>query len=83
MSHQSRAPTMSGPATYVIRVRGALEPEWSDRLGGMAIAVHCAPDGPVTTLSGQLPDQAALHGVLMGLYGLGLPVLSVEAVAAI
>jgi hypothetical protein len=48
----------------------------------MAIAVHDTPHGPVTALAGQLPDQAALHGVLMGLYSLGLPVLTVEAVEA-
>lgn len=33
---------------------------------------------PVTTLVGQLRDQAALFGVLNSLYELHLPILSVE-----
>ncbi|HSN75491.1 MAG TPA: hypothetical protein VL334_10475, partial [Anaerolineae bacterium] len=35
---------------------------------------------PVTVLSGQFQDQAALAGVLNTLYDLGLPLLSVECV---
>jgi len=64
---------------YVIMVRGALEPSWSIRLSGMAIAVYEMPDGPRTTLAGVLIDQAALQGVLKTLYDLGLPVLSVTS----
>jgi hypothetical protein len=37
---------------------------------------------PVTELTGQLMDQAALYGVLVTLYNLGLPLLSVECRAA-
>jgi hypothetical protein len=66
------------PATYQISVQGLIDPDWSDRLGGMTIGLvteEACP--PVTTLKGELSDQAALAGVLNTLYELHLPVLSV------
>jgi hypothetical protein len=71
--------TLDTPATYQIRVRGYLDGSWSDRLGGLAIIPTSEEDGTtVTTLHGQLRDQAALAGVLSALYNLQLPLLSVE-----
>lgn len=67
------------PATYRIRVKGYLDSSWSDRLSGLTISQSSQEDVPeVTTLYGQLLDQAALAGVLSALYGLHLPILSVE-----
>jgi len=67
------------PATYRIRIQGKLDPNWEDRLGGMAITADTAADKlPVTILVGHLADQAALSGVLNSLYELHLPLLSVE-----
>ena len=66
------------PATYQISVQGRIDPDWSDRLSGMTIGLireEACP--PVTTLKGELSDQAALVGVLNTLYELHLPVLSV------
>ena len=34
---------------------------------------------PITLLSGELPDQSALHGVLHALLELHLPILSTES----
>ena len=69
------------PATYRIRVKGYLEDRWSDRLGDMTIEVTKQAEGArETTLVGRLADQAALLGVLNALYGLHLPLLSVELV---
>lgn len=66
------------PATYQIRVWGWLDASWSDRLAGMHISVsYLGKDPPITKLTGTLPDQAALSGVLNRLYDLGLPVISV------
>ena len=71
--------TLDTPATYRIRVKGHLDSSWSDRLGGLAITSKSRDDGPtVTALHGELLDQAALAGVLSALYGLHLPLLSVE-----
>ncbi len=74
--------TFDGPAIYRIRVQGRIPARWSDRLEGMAIETASADAGPpVTTLEGQLLDQASLTGVLNTLYELHLPVLSVECLA--
>ncbi len=60
---------------YVIRVRGHLDPYWSDALGGLKITHTESGD---TLLSGCLPDQGALHGVLGRIRDLGLPLLAVN-----
>lgn len=58
-----------------IRARGHLDPAWGDRLAGLRIA-HEA-DG-ASLIVGTLPDQAALHGVLLHLMRLGLALLALE-----
>jgi len=71
-----------GSAVYQIVVQGRLDEGMSDRLGGMRIEV--AGEGgttTVTTLVGQLRDQAELSGVLNTLYELHLPILAVENVS--
>ena len=71
--------TLDTPATYRIRVKGHLDISWSDCLSGLTISRSGQGDEPVvTTLYGQVLDQAALAGVLNALYGLHLPLLSVE-----
>jgi hypothetical protein len=68
-----------GPATYQVRVQGILDSQWSDLLGGMNITTDYRVDAqPVTILTGRLPDQSALAGVLSALHDLGLSLLSVE-----
>jgi hypothetical protein len=67
------------PATYHIGVQGHIPARWCDRLEGMTITERSSEAEPaVTTLLGELSDQAALAGVLNTLYELHLPVLSVE-----
>jgi len=66
------------PAIYQINVQGRIDPEWSDRMAGMKIYKSSEqPDLPITTLDGELSDQAALLGVLNSLYELHLPIISV------
>ena len=64
------------PASYRICVKGQLDQSMVDYLQGLAII----EDGneSLTTLSGKLPDQAALLGVLNSLYNMALPIVSVE-----
>ena len=70
------------PATYKIRVKGYRDSSWSDRRSGLAISRSSQEDElVVTTLYGRLADQAALAGVLSALYGLHLPILSVECLS--
>jgi hypothetical protein len=50
-------------------------------MGGLRVRVE-GRGSPVTELSGRLLDQAALFGVLVTLYDIGLPLLSVACRAA-
>jgi hypothetical protein len=66
------------PATYQINVQGRIDPEWSDRMAGMKIRSSLEQKTPpITTLEGEVSDQAALLGVLNSLYELHLPIISV------
>ena len=60
---------------YALRVQGHLDPSWSDRFGGLRIEQQ---EAGTTLLSGFLPDQAALHGLLLQIVRLGLVLLSLE-----
>jgi hypothetical protein len=79
VSIPSRKPTQFDcPATYQITVLGRIDSSSSDVFGEMIICrstVDAFP--PVTTLKGDLRDQAALAGVLNTLYELHLTVISV------
>ena len=68
------------PATYRIGVQGRIPARWLRPPGRHDASRNACrkPDPPVTTLLGELSDQAALAGVLNSLYELHLPVLSVE-----
>ena len=59
-----------------IRIKGHLDPSWQERLEGLQIRHE--PSG-TTVLCGQLPDQAALYGVLAKLSHLSLTLLSLES----
>ena len=65
------------PATYQIKVQGELDADWSDWLDDLMIQVG---DG-ATTLTGTIADQPALHGLLVKIRDLGLPLISVRYIA--
>ena len=58
---------------YQIVVKGHLDSEWSEWFDGLAITLM---DSGETILSGPIVDQTALHGVLIKIRDLGLPLLS-------
>jgi len=60
-----------------IRVKGHLSDRWSDWFGGLTIENQ--PDGEAL-LSGPLPDQAALYGILKRIRDLGLTLVAVNCV---
>ena len=69
------------PKTYQIKAQGQLDESWSDWFDQMTVTVECNADGlPVTTLTGTVIDQAALHGLLRRINDLNLPLLSVEQI---
>ena len=65
------------PVIYQIRIKGQLDPEWTDWFEGLTITLEGDGD---TLLSGPVIDQAALHGLLKKLRDLGLPLISVSPV---
>ena len=66
---------------YEIRVKGHIEQSWRSWFEELAIKTGFAEDGtPITTFSGQLVDQAALHGVLAKIRDINLPLISVNRV---
>ena len=69
---------MGHGTTYCIRVRGELGSEWSSWFAGLTVDAEA--DG-TTVLTGELPDQAALHGLLAAIRDLGLALLSVETIS--
>ena len=70
---------MARQVIYEIRVQGRLGQEWSDWFEGLAI--NQQPNGD-SILAGPVSDQAALHGILIRIRDLGLPLLSVRRVEA-
>ena len=72
----------SGRGEYEIKVRGHLDEEWGYWFEGLTITAGYAKDGtPTTTFTGELVDQAALHGLLAKIRDMNLPLISVTPVA--
>jgi hypothetical protein len=61
-------------AYYEIRVEGLLDRHWEAWFGGLQFK----SDGAQTVISGLLPDQPALHGLLAKIRDLGLCLISVR-----
>jgi hypothetical protein len=59
---------------YEIKIEGLLDPRWSDWFAGLRLTNL---EGGETLLSGSLPDQAALHGVLERIRDLNVKLISV------
>ena len=57
-----------------IRVKGRINEEWSEWLGGLTVS-HSGPEG--TVLTGRVQDQAALYGIISRLRDLGLELSAV------
>ena len=70
---------MAEPECYEIRVKGRLGLQWSAWFDGLAIRHESQGE---TILAGPVPDQAALHGILIKIRDLGLPLLAVRRVEA-
>ena len=67
------------PEYYEIKIKYHLDQRWSERFAGLKLT-HL--EGNETLLSGSLPDQAALCGVINALYNLNLALLSVELIGS-
>ena len=63
------------PEYYEIKVKGHLNLHWSDWFSGLKLTYSL--EGDETLLSGPLPDQAALHGLLERIRDLNITLISV------
>ena len=68
--------TFSETAVYEIRVRGILKQQWNHWFEGMTITTDS--DRGETIISGEVIDQAALHGLLNKIRDLGVPLLALQ-----
>jgi hypothetical protein len=64
------------PEYYEIKIKGHLDQHWSDWFAGLTLT-HL--EGEITMLSGVLPDQPALHGLLERIRDLNLILISVTS----
>ena len=79
MEFNRSSASMFEPATYRISIMGTLDKNWSDYCGGMKIEHDMVLDQyPVMILTGRVPDQAVLIGILNTLFERGCPLLAVE-----
>jgi hypothetical protein len=67
---------MDKPTMYHIRIRGHLDDTLAGWFDGMTVSNLEEGD---TVLTGPLPDQAALQGILKQISNLGLTLISVNA----
>lgn len=65
---------MTGFKSYTILIKGELEESWSDWFDGMTIQPE---PGGKTSITGNVPDQAALVGLINRIHDLGLELISV------
>ncbi len=70
--------TGTGRWSYEIRVEGQLSHDWSAWFDGLDIRHERNLDTGelLTVISGDLPDQSALHGILNKIRDLNLTILS-------
>jgi hypothetical protein len=64
-------------AFYEIQVKGYLDSRWNELFEDMTIVC----ENNVTTISGMVADQAALHGLLARVRDYGLVLISIKSAA--
>jgi hypothetical protein len=70
-------PNATQPASYHIRIAGRVQDGWSDFMSNLQEYCEQENGATVTTISGIVTDQAALHGLLERIRDMNLTLLSV------
>ena len=71
-------PKVTQPATYQIRIAGRVNDGWSDFMSNLEQSFDQENGATITTLTGTVTDQAALHGLLEHIRDLNLTLISVN-----
>lgn len=75
----SKPVNLNHARVYVIKVLGLLDECWMDWFNGMQLSFEEQTDGTcLSVLTGELKDQASLHGKLMKLGDLNLPLIELR-----
>ncbi len=77
MQFADGGPVDAGPPRYELTLRVRLDPSWSDWFEGLQPRATARGQ---TILSGTLPDQAALFGVLERIRDLGIELVELRRV---
>ena len=78
MEQRHQRISLDEPAVYEIQVQGMISQHWLGYFDEMKISVEGADGNAITTLIGQIVDQAALQGMLQKFYTLGLVLVKVQ-----
>ena len=70
-------PKVTQPATYRVRIVGRVNNGWSDFMSNLEESYEQENGATVTTITGVVTDQAALHGLLERIRDMNLTLLSV------
>ena len=71
-------PKVTQPATYRIRIAGRVNDGWSDFMSNLEQSFDQENGVTITTITGTVTDQAALHGLLERIRDLNLTLISVN-----
>ena len=71
-------PKVTQPATYRIRIAGRVNDGWSDFMSDLEQSFDQENGATITTITGTVTDQAALHGLLERIRDLNLTLISVN-----
>lgn len=64
---------------YLIEIEGELENRWAGQIQFMDISCLTSPHfGRVTRIEGEIKDQAALRGLLNGLWDLNMNIINLK-----
>ena len=63
-----------GPAEYRIKTGGRLGNQWTKWFEGFSVV----SEGEITIFTGRVVDQSALHGLLVKIRDLGIPIISIR-----
>ncbi len=73
--------TLYQPARYQVQVAGHLDSKRAAWFESLTLAKGYGEDGtPITTMTVEVLDQAMLHGLLVQIRDLGLPLLTVNRI---